>query len=104
MNPNNLETPVRRQFLSLAALAFTALIPAAFAQAFPATTVKVVVPFAAGSATDQISRAFSEHMTKTLGQPIVIDNEPGANGMLGAAEVAKAAPDGYTVLIGTNST
>ena len=96
---------MRRKFLSLATLAFAALLPAAsFGQAFPAKPVRFVVPFAAGSATDQISRAFSEHMSKTLGQPIVIDNKPGANGMLGAAEVAKAAPDGYTVLIGTNST
>ena len=96
---------MRRNFLSLAVLAFAALLPAAtFGQGYPTKAVKFVVPFAAGSATDQISRAFAEHMTRTLGQPIVIDNKPGANGMLGAAEVAKAAPDGYTVLIGTNST
>jgi len=96
---------VRRNFLSLAVLVVAALLPAAtFGQGYPTKAVKFVVPFAAGSATDQISRAFAEHMTRTLGQPIVIDNKPGANGMLGAAEVAKAAPDGYTVLIGTNST
>src|SRR4029450_12136436 len=57
-----------------------------------------------GSATDQIGRAFAADMAKALGQPIVVDNKPGVNGMLGAAEVAKAAPDGYTILIGTNST
>lgn len=77
---------------------------AAFAQAYPNKPIRAVVPFAAGSATDQIGRAFAEKMAATLGQPIVIENKPGANGMLGAAEVAKAAPDGYTILVGTNST
>jgi tripartite-type tricarboxylate transporter receptor subunit TctC len=77
---------------------------AAFAQAYPSKPIRVVVPFAAGSATDQIARAFGQKMQESLGQPLVIDNKPGVNGMLGAAEVAKAAPDGYTILIGTNST
>lgn len=96
---------MRRTFLSAALLAVASLLaPGAFGQAFPSKSIKFVVPFAAGSATDQIGRAFADHMTRTLGQPIVIDNKPGANGMLGAAEVAKAAPDGYTILIGTNST
>jgi len=76
----------------------------AFAQPYPSKPIRAVVPFAAGSATDQIGRAFAEKMSATLGQTIVIDNKPGANGMLGAAEVAKAAPDGYTILVGTNST
>lgn len=93
---------MRRHFL---ALAFAVALPATcFAQGFPTKPVKFVVPFAAGSATDQIARAFGDHLAKTLGQPIVVDNKPGANGMLGAIEVAKAVPDGYTVLIGTNST
>lgn len=77
---------------------------AAMAQAYPSKPIRAVVPFAAGSATDQIGRAFAEKMSATLGQPVIIDNKPGANGMLGAAEVAKAAPDGYTILVGTNST
>ena len=96
---------MRRNFLSLAVAAALALFASAtFAQSYPSRPVKFVVPFAAGSATDQIGRAFADHMSKTLGQPVVIDNKPGVNGMLGAAEVAKSAPDGYTVLIGTNST
>ena len=96
---------MRRTFLSIALLAAAALVPlASHGQAYPSRPVKFVVPFAAGSATDQIARAFADHMTRTLGQPIVIDNKPGANGMLGAADVAKAPADGYTVLIGTNST
>jgi tripartite-type tricarboxylate transporter receptor subunit TctC len=96
---------MRRTFLSLALLAAASLLPLeGHAQSYPSRPVKLVVPFAAGSATDQISRAFADHMARTLGQPIVVDNKPGANGMLGAAEVAKAPADGYTVLIGTNST
>jgi len=76
----------------------------ALAQPYPNKPIRAVVPFAAGSATDQIGRAFAEKMSATLGQPVVIDNKPGANGMLGADVVAKAAPDGYTILVGTNST
>lgn len=88
------------------ALTATALLvsTAALAQAYPDKPIKAVVPFAAGSATDQIGRAFAQKMQEALGQPIVIDNKPGVNGMLGADAVAKAAPDGYTLLIGTNST
>jgi tripartite-type tricarboxylate transporter receptor subunit TctC len=77
---------------------------AALAQAYPSKPIKAIVPFAAGSATDQIGRAFAAKMSETLGQIIVIENKPGVNGMLGADAVAKAAPDGYTLLIGTNST
>jgi tripartite-type tricarboxylate transporter receptor subunit TctC len=87
-----------------AAVAATVACTAALAQTYPDRPIKAVVPFAAGSATDQIGRAFAQKMQETLGQPIVIDNKPGVNGMLGADAVAKAAPDGYTILIGTNST
>ena len=87
-----------------AAAAATLACTAALAQAYPDKPIKAVVPFAAGSATDQIGRAFAQKMQEALGQPIVIDNKPGVNGMLGADAVAKAAPDGYTLLIGTNST
>ncbi|MDO9291928.1 MAG: tripartite tricarboxylate transporter substrate-binding protein, partial [Hydrogenophaga sp.] len=76
----------------------------ALAQAYPDRPIKAVVPFAAGSATDTIGRAFALKMQESLGQTIVVDNKPGANGLLGADAVAKAAPDGYTILIGTNST
>jgi len=95
-------TAIPRRF----ALASLALLcsSAALAQAYPDKPIRAVVPFAAGSATDQIGRAFAEKMSATLGQTIVIDNKPGANGMLGADAVAKAPADGYTILIGTNST
>ena len=76
----------------------------ALAQAYPNKPIKAIVPFAAGSATDQIGRAFAQKMSEQLGQPIVIENKAGVNGMLGADAVAKAAPDGYTIMVGTNST
>ena len=78
--------------------------PTAAAQTYPTKPIKAIVPFAAGSATDQIGRAFAAKMSETLGQTIVVENKPGVNGMLGADQVAKAPADGYTILIGTNST
>jgi tripartite-type tricarboxylate transporter receptor subunit TctC len=89
---------------TLLAAALLAVTGQAWAQAWPNKPIRAVVPFAAGSATDQIGRAFAEKMQATLGQPVVVDNKPGANGMLGADIVAKAPADGYTILIGTNST
>ena len=74
------------------------------AQTYPSKPIKAIVPFAAGSATDQIGRAFAAKMSETLGQTIVVDNKPGVNGMLGADAVAKSPADGYTILFGTNST
>ena len=88
----------------IAAAAAALACTAALAQTYPDKPIKAVVPFAAGSATEPIGRAFAQKMQEALGQPIVIDNKPGVNGMLGADAVAKAAPDGYTLLIGTNST
>ncbi|MDI9331798.1 MAG: tripartite tricarboxylate transporter substrate-binding protein [Alphaproteobacteria bacterium] len=76
----------------------------AWAQAYPNKPIKAIVPFAPGSATDTIGRAFAAKMSEDLGQTIVVENKPGVNGMLGADAVAKSAADGYTILIGTNST
>ena len=89
---------------TLATLAATLLATATIAQPYPNKPIKAIVPFAAGSATDQIGRAFAAKMSETLGQVIVVENKAGVNGMLGADAVAKSAPDGYTILIGTNST
>ena len=74
------------------------------AQPYPNKPIKAIVPFAPGSATDQIGRAFAAKMSEVLEQQIIVENKPGVNGMLGADAVAKAAPDGYTLMIGTNST
>ena len=90
------------KFLAVAALVGLSL--SAFGQVYPNKPIKAIVPFAAGSATDQIGRAFAARMSETLGQTIVVENRPGVNGMLGADAVAKAPADGYTILIGTNST
>ena len=91
--------------LGLAAAAGLALLPpAAEAQSYPSRPIRAIVPFAAGSATDIVARTFAAQMSKTLGQSIVIENRPGANGLIGADAVAKAANDGYTILVGTNST
>jgi tripartite-type tricarboxylate transporter receptor subunit TctC len=100
------DLPVPSQLKFRRVLLAAALLAAGpvWAQAFPNKPIRAVVPFAAGSATDQIGRAFAEKMQATLGQTVIVDNKPGANGMLGAAEVAKAPADGYTILIGTNST
>jgi tripartite-type tricarboxylate transporter receptor subunit TctC len=88
--------------LTLAAAALAAL-PAA-AQSYPTRVIKFVVPFAAGSARDALARIAGEHASKTLGQSIIIENIAGANGVLAAQNVARAEPDGHTVLITTNTT
>ncbi|MFM9972419.1 MAG: Bug family tripartite tricarboxylate transporter substrate binding protein [Burkholderiales bacterium] len=94
----------RNLYLSAAVFALGTYAMPVNAQTYPNKLIKAVVPFAAGSATDLIGRAFSAKMSESLGQSIVIENKPGVNGMLGADAVAKAAPDGYTILVGTNST
>lgn len=78
-------------------------LPAA-AQTYPAKSVRLLVPFPAGGATDILSRALSQELGKKLGQPVVVDNRPGAGGTIGADAGAKAAPDGYTLLLTTSST
>ncbi len=94
-----------KSLLLAALMSATFAVPfSAFGQAYPNKPIKAIVPFAAGSATDQIGRAFAAKMSETLGQTIVIDNKPGVNGMLGADAAAKSPADGYTILIGTNST
>ena len=88
--------------LGLGALHSTAAL--AQAPAYPAKAITFVVPFAAGSATDQLARAIGQSITNDTKQPVVIDNKAGASGMIAAAAVAKAPADGYTVLITTNTT
>jgi tripartite-type tricarboxylate transporter receptor subunit TctC len=86
-----------------ACLSAAALLPAV-AQDYPSEPVTLIVPFAAGGPTDVASRIVAEAMSTTLGQPVVVDNRPGASSMIGASLVAEAANDGYTLLIGTTST
>jgi len=88
----------------LAAIALTAATAtAALAQTFPSRPISMMLPFGPGGATDAISRAVAEHMTGTLGQPVVIDYRAGAGGEIAAAAAAKATPDGYTIIFATVS-
>ena len=89
-----------KKLVSTLALLAAVLAPsAALAQAWPAKPIRFIVPFTAGSGTDIIARAVGDTMSKGLGQPIVIENKPGAGGTIAAAQVAKGEADGYTVLI-----
>ncbi len=95
----------RRRFLQLAAgaAAFPAMPRVTSAQAYPSRVITIVVPLPAGGAVDTLARNLAEHMTASLGQPVVIENVSGAGGTLGVGRVARAAPDGYTLGIGTAS-
>ncbi|MBV8394505.1 MAG: tripartite tricarboxylate transporter substrate binding protein [Alphaproteobacteria bacterium] len=88
----------------LAGASALSVAPVARAQDFPNKSIKIVVPFAAGSATDLTARGLGAKLQDILKQPVVIDNKPGASGQLGATVVATAPPDGYTIMMGTNST
>jgi tripartite-type tricarboxylate transporter receptor subunit TctC len=89
----------RRHILSTAAAgAATLALPSlSFAQAFPARPIRYICPWPAGGSTDAVIRAIAESAAKTLGQQIIVDNKPGAGGMLGAQELVSAKPDGYTL-------
>jgi tripartite-type tricarboxylate transporter receptor subunit TctC len=93
-------TPMQR----LLALVLLAALPlAAAAQAWPTKPVRLVIPFAAGGATDTATRIVAEQLSKDLGQPFLVENRPGANGAIAGEQVAKAAPDGYTFFAATNT-
>jgi tripartite-type tricarboxylate transporter receptor subunit TctC len=98
-------TCMRRALSAILVSATLALAPtSAFAQAFPNKALTMVVPFAAGGPTDVVARIVTEKMSSILGQQFVIENIGGAGGMTGAAKAAKAAPDGYTMVMGTVGT
>ncbi len=83
----------------LGVLVAVLLSGSAFAQAFPSKAVRILVPFPAGGTTDVVARLVGQRMQETLGQPVLVENRAGAGGTIAAAEVARAAPDGYTLLI-----
>ena len=87
--------------LTILAFSTSVFLPAQAQEAYPSKPLKVVVPFPAGGATDILTRAITEKLAVKLGQSVVIENKPGAGANIGAAYVAKAAPDGYTLLMGS---
>jgi tripartite-type tricarboxylate transporter receptor subunit TctC len=91
--------PLNKRTLLLGAAALCVTV-AVRAQAWPGRPIRLVVPFTPGGSSDILARAIGQKLTEALGQPVVIDNVPGAGGSLGADKVAKAAPDGYTLLMG----
>lgn len=90
--------------LSMAAIAAALLAAPVSAQTYPDRPITLVVPFAAGGSTDLVARLLAQKLTEQMGQSVVVENRAGAGGNIGAAAVAKSAPDGYTILYGTIST
>jgi len=104
MRQEHLDCARRRMIGAASALPLTVAAGRSVAQAnvWPSRPIRLIVPFSAGSITDTIARMMAEGLTKSLGQPLVVENKAGANGAIGAAEAARAAPDGHTLLM-TNS-
>jgi tripartite-type tricarboxylate transporter receptor subunit TctC len=92
--------------LSLVGLVFAALLPTASlssAQTFPSRTVSIVVPFPAGGTSDVVARVLGDKLSRLWNQQVIVQNRPGAGGVVGTASVARSAPDGYTLLLASNS-
>jgi tripartite-type tricarboxylate transporter receptor subunit TctC len=93
----------RHAVLALFPALFACVLAAPAFAAWPEKPIRIIVTFAAGGASDIVARAVSEPLAKALGQPVIVDNKPGAGGTIGGAEVARSAPDGYTLML-SNST
>ena len=87
----------RRQFIASTAGAACSIALPTWAQSFPQRTIRYICPWPAGGSTDAVIRALAESAGKTLGQQVIVDNKPGAGGMLGANELVNAKPDGYVL-------
>ncbi|HZM43219.1 MAG TPA: tripartite tricarboxylate transporter substrate binding protein [Burkholderiales bacterium] len=105
MNPRSWILNPAPRFACAAAIALGSLAPlAAHAQGYPSKSVRLVIPWAPGGSTDSIGRILAQKLSEYTGQQWLVDNRSGATGTIGHALAAKAAPDGYTLLLGTNST
>lgn len=93
-----IRTTKKTLFGALAAIAFA--IPAAAQANYPSKAITFVVPYAAGGSSDTRSRQLAQHMSETLGVPVVVENRPGASGNIGTSQIARAKPDGYTIGLG----
>lgn len=102
--PDHFDADRRRVLAAAAGATVAAFAGPSFAQSFPTHTIRMVVPFPAGGPTDMVARPIAAMLSEALGQQVVVDNKGGAGGSIGADIVAKAPPDGYTVLMGTVGT
>ena len=96
----SVQTVCRTVLKAVVAAAAVLAVQGAFAQAWPAKPITLIVPFATGGTTDVLARAVGQELSKSLGQPVIVESKPGAGATLGADFVAKAKPDGYTFLMG----
>lgn len=85
----------------IAALLFSCFVGLAAAQSYPAKPIRLIAPYPPGGGVDTVSRVIADKLAPRLGQPVTVDNKPGAGGTVGGAELVKAAPDGYTVMVGS---
>jgi len=91
----------RLLYVAAAAVGLFAAPVTASAQAYPTRPIQVIVPFAGGSASDVVMRILLDRMARSIGQPFIVDNRPGAGGNIGTSAATKAAPDGYTLVMGS---
>ena len=94
---------MKRLIVLTAAVLFAALSTAALAQAYPSKPIRMIAPYPPGGATDILARLIAQGLTESLGQPVIVENKAGANGQIGHDFVAKAAPDGYTLVLGNSA-
>src|SRR5436190_20017787 len=107
MRSENTQREAAMKFLARSVVAITALLALAspsLAQSYPTRAITMIVPFAPGGPADVLGRLIGQKMGEDLGQQVVIDNRPGANTIIGAQAVAKAKPDGYTILLAIDGT